>query len=105
MVLEHAGSKLGLSMENEVLESKFREKLASIGFKEPSIDVKIKDMMEKDGLERIYTELDGVIYTILRWVPSQEILQSSGPPEIENPLKSTTTTNDNTFSSEQQGDR
>ena len=56
-----------LGMEKEVLESKFREKLASSGFKECDIDVIIKDM-EKDGIvERIYTQLDGAICDILRW--------------------------------------
>ena len=49
-----------------VLESKFREKLASSGFKEHDIDVIIKDM-ENDGfVERVATDLDEVIYDILR---------------------------------------
>ena len=53
-------------MEREVLESKFREKLASSGFEEHDIDVMIKDM-ENDGfVERVATELDEVIYDILR---------------------------------------
>lgn len=52
---------------NEVLEPRFREELASNGFKGDDIDVIIKDM-EKDGLERVSTELDGVRCDILRKV-------------------------------------
>jgi len=55
-----------IGMEREVLESKFREKLASSGFKEHDIEVIIKDM-ENDGfVERVATDLDEVIYDILR---------------------------------------
>jgi hypothetical protein len=49
----------------EVLEPKFREILASTGFSDGDIDVIIKDM-EKDGLERISTQLDGAICDILK---------------------------------------
>ena len=52
LALKNTGSNPG--MEKEVLEPKFREELASSGFKECDIDIIIKDM-ENDGLERIST--------------------------------------------------
>lgn len=61
---KNAGSNLG--MEKEVLEPKFREELASSGFNERDIDIIIKDMENDGHVERIGTELDGVIHDILR---------------------------------------
>jgi DNA replicative helicase MCM subunit Mcm2 (Cdc46/Mcm family) len=65
LMLNRCGMNPG--MEKEVLESKFRAALISNGkFNEGDIDVIIEDM-ENDGIiERICTELDGVLCDILR---------------------------------------
>jgi hypothetical protein len=54
-----------IGMEKEVLESKFREELASREFSEHDINIIIKDMENGGFVERVATE-SGVIHDILR---------------------------------------
>jgi DNA replicative helicase MCM subunit Mcm2 (Cdc46/Mcm family)/predicted transcriptional regulator len=54
------------SMERGVLESEYREALISSGFSDDDIDITIKGMENDRIIERVGTELDGVICDILR---------------------------------------